>query len=428
MDAIHMRRAIVRKRDGNPLDAETWEAVVRAHVSGTVDDGQMAALLMACLWRGLSREEMRGLTHAMIASGDVVDLGFDAVDKHSTGGVGDTVSLVVVPLVAACGVRVAKLSGHALDHTGGTLDKLEAIPGVETELTIDRFRKIVREVGCAISAQSDRLVPADKKLYALRNRTATVRSPGLIAASIVSKKIASGAHGIVYDVKCGRGSFLHTEDEAFGLAEAMVRLTEDFGRSAIAHVTDMEEPLGAAIGSGVEAIEARDFLRGVRQDARLREGAMHVADAMLELAGVEDRVARLERALENGDAYERFVAMIEAQGGSRHALEHMSPLPARAVVSAQSGFVDQIDVVALGELAHDLVRADGPYAGIRLAVRLGEAVAAGEIVAELFGGEEKDERRAHAAIVIGEAQPPSRTLTIGSIRSSSPFRMTSATR
>ena len=423
-----MRRAIIRKRDGDPLDDATWAAIVRAYVAGEVDDAPMAALMMACVWRGLSRKETHALTQAMIASGEVVELGFDAVDKHSTGGVGDTVSLVTVPLVAACGVRVAKLSGHALGHTGGTLDKFEAIPGVQTELDADRFRAIVRDVGCAISAQSATLVPADKKIYTLRDRTGTVRSPGLIAASIVSKKIASGAHGIVYDVKCGRGSFLHTEEEAFALAQTMVQLSEDFGRGAIAHVTDMEEPLGAAIGSGVEAIEARDFLRGTRRDLRLREGVMHVADAMLELAGVEQRERALGRALDDGEAYEKFVAMVEAQGGSRHALEEMRALPARAVVAAQSGFVEQFDVVALGELAHDLVIADGPFAGIRLAVRLGEAVAAGEVVAELFGGDERAEQRAHAAIAIGPAQPPSRTLTIGSIRSSSPFRMTSATR
>jgi pyrimidine-nucleoside phosphorylase len=428
MDEARMRRAIAHKRDGQALDQTTWDAIVRGYTAGAIDDAPMAALLMACVLQGLDRIETYALTHAMIASGEVIDLGFDAVDKHSTGGVGDTVSLVVVPLVAACGARVAKLSGRALGHTGGTLDKLEAIPGVQTELAIDRFREIVRTVGCAISAQSERLVPADKKMYALRDRTSTVRSLGLIASSIVSKKIASGARWIVYDVKCGCGSFLHTEAEAFELADVMVKLTEDFGRGAIAHVTDMEEPLGPAIGSGVEAIEARDFLRGTRRDARLAQGVLHVANAMLELAGVRNPETRLQAVLDDGGAYERFVSMIEAQGGSRAALESMRALPARAVVAAEGGFVDAFDTVALGELGHELVGAEGPFAGIRLAVRLGEAVAAGEIVAEIFGGDEDAERRAHAAISIGPGQPASRTLWIGSIRSSSPSRITSAIR
>jgi pyrimidine-nucleoside phosphorylase len=426
MEALELRRAVVRKRDGMPLEDATWERVVKDYVAGGVDEAQLAALLMACVWHGMTPAETAAMTRAMIASGETIDLGFDAVDKHSTGGVGDTVSLVTVPLAAACGARVAKLSGRSLGHTGGTLDKLEAIAGVRTEMSAERFREIVRKVGCAIAAQSARLVPADKKIYALRDRTGTVRSAGLIAASIVSKKIASGARAIVYDVKCGRGAFLPTEAEAFELAEAMVRLSEDLGRHAVAHVTDMEEPLGPAIGSGVEAIEARDFLRGTRRDPRLHAGVMLVAQTMLELAGIADGTARLARALDDGSAYETFVAMIEAQGGTRSALEQMMPLPARAVVASRDGFVDAFDTVALGELAHDLVRAGGPLAGIRLAVRLGDAVARGEIVAQLFGGDAAAELRAHAAIEIGPTQPPSRTLTIGSIRSSSPLRMTSA--
>ena len=426
MDEVQLRRAVAQKRDGEPLDESTWESIVAAYAKGEVDDAPVAALLMACVLRGLDRIETFALTRAMIASGETIDLGFDAADKHSTGGVGDTVSLVVVPLVAACGVRVAKLSGHSLGHTGGTLDKLEAIPGVQTELPIARFREIVRTIGCAISAQSAELVPADKKLYALRDRTATVRNNGLIAASIVSKKIASGARWIVYDVKCGRGSFLRTEAEAFELAETMVRLTEDFGRSAVAHVTDMEEPLGPAIGSGVEAIEARDFLRGTRRDSRLAAGVLHVGSAMLELAGVGNAQSRLQSALDDGSAYEKFVAMIEAQSGSRHLLEEMRPLPARAVLAVDTGFVQEFDVVALGELAHDLERSESALAGLRLNVRLGEAVSAGESVAEIFGGDEAADRRAHSAISIGPDQRASRTLTIGSIRSSSPSRMTSA--
>jgi len=425
---LELRRAIERKRDGAPLDAGTWTALVDGYVAGDIDDAPMAALLMACVWHGLGPDETAALTRAMIASGETLDLGLDAVDKHSTGGVGDTVSLIVVPLVAACGVRVAKLSGRSLGHTGGTLDKLEAIRGVRTQLDSERFREIVERVGCAIAAQSERLVPADKKIYALRDRTGTIRSAGLIAASIVSKKIASGARAIVYDVKCGRGAFLRTEAEAFELAETMVRLTEDLGRHAIAHVTDMEEPLGPAIGSGVEAIEARDFLRGTHRDVRLQAAIVQIGASMLELGGVSDGERRLQTALDDGSGYERLVAMVEAQGGSRRGLEEMRPLPARTFEASESGFVTAIDTVALGELAHDLVHDEGSLAGIRLMVRLGEAVATGEILAELFGGDSDAECRARQAITIGAGQPASRTLAIGSIRSSSPLRITSAMR
>lgn len=426
MDEHELRRAIIHKRDGFQLDDATWEEVVKDVVAGRADEAQVAALLMACVWRGMAPSETAAMTRAMIASGETIELGFDAVDKHSTGGVGDTVTLIVVPLVAACGARVAKLSGRSLGHTGGTIDKLESIPGVRTEMSAERFRELVRRNGCAIAAQSAQLVPADKKIYALRDRTGTVRSAGLIAASIVSKKIASGACAIAYDVKCGRGALLPSEADAFELAEVMVRLTEDLGRRAVAHITDMEEPLGPAIGSGVEAIEARDFLRGTRRDARLQAAVMLVADTMLELAGVTGGAARLERALDDGSAYEKFVAMLEAQGGTRYALEQMTPLPARTVTANAGGFVRAFDTVALGELAHDLVRAEGSLAGIRLSVRLGDVVANGEIVLDLFGGDDAAEQRARRAIEIGPSQPPSRTLTIGSIRSSSPLRITSA--
>ena len=421
-----LRRAIARKREGHALDAATWEEIVRAYVAGEVEDAPIADILMATMSKGLDRDETYALTRAMIDSGKVVELGFDAVDKHSSGGVGDTVSLIVVPLVAACGVRVAKLSGRALGHTGGTLDKLEAIPGVTTELSITRFAELVRDVGCAISAQSDELVPADKKLYALRDRAGAVRNVGLIAASIVSKKIAGGARWIVYDVKCGRGATLATEAKVRELAETMVALTERFGRTCVALITDMEEPLGPAIGTGIEAIEARDFLRGTHRDPRLAAGARHVGEAMLELAGVAAPDARLQTALDDGSAYAKFIEMVEAQGGSREAVEDMLPLPARQLAAARDGFVLGFDTIALGDLARNLVDADGAFAGIRLAVRSGEAVATGQVLAELYGGDTAAEYRARAAVEIGRDQRPSRTLTIGSIRSSSPSRMTSA--
>jgi pyrimidine-nucleoside phosphorylase len=227
MDDGWLRRAIEAKRDGGALDAATWARIIAGYVSGDIDDAPMAALAMACAIRGMADEEIVALTDAMIRSGDVLEIHTDgvAVDKHSSGGVGDTVSLIVVPLVAACGVPVAKLSGRALGHTGGTLDKLEAIPGVRTDLSPHEFVAQVERIGCAIAAQSERLVPADRKLYALRDRTGTVPSIGLIAASIVSKKIASGAGAIVFDVKVGSGAFMRTRTDALALAELLVRLT-----------------------------------------------------------------------------------------------------------------------------------------------------------------------------------------------------------
>ena len=275
---------------------------------------------MACAIRGMADAEIVALTGAMVRSGDVLSYGGDriVVDKHSSGGVGDTVSLIAVPLVAACGVPVAKLSGRALGHTGGTLDKLEAIPGVRTDLSPAAFVAQVEAIGCAVAAQSERLVPADRKLYALRDRTGTVASVGLIAASIVSKKIAGGAGAIVFDVKAGSGAFMRTVADATGLAQTLVRLAASFGKRASALVSDMEEPLGAAVGSGIEAVEARDFLRGDDRDPRLAEAVFAVAHEMLRVGGVaEDAIVpNALDALQSGAAYERFVQLVEAQGGT----------------------------------------------------------------------------------------------------------------
>ena len=234
----------------------------------------------------MGEAETAALTEAFVRSGERLEAPDPrTVDKHSSGGVADTASLIVVPMVAACGIPVAKLSGRALGHTGGTLDKLEAIDGVRTDLDPERFFACVAEAGCAIAAQSGRLVPADKRIYALRDRTGTVPAAGLIAASIVSKKIAGGAHAFAFDVKAGCGAFLHEPDEARELAELLVRLAQSFGRRSIAFVTDMNEPLGPAIGTGLEAIEARDFLRGTRRDPRLAEVCDALGVAMLEVAG-----------------------------------------------------------------------------------------------------------------------------------------------
>jgi pyrimidine-nucleoside phosphorylase len=401
-----MRRTIARKRDGEALAAHAWHEVVAAFLAGRIDDAQMSALLMACVLRGMTLEETFALTEAFVRSGEtLVAPDPRTVDKHSSGGVADTASLVVVPLVAACGVPVAKLSGGALGHTGGTLDKLEAIEGVRTDLGPERFFAIVREVGCAIAAASSRLAPADKRIYALRDRTATVPSLGLIGASIVSKKIAGGAHAIVYDVKVGRGAFLHEVAAARELAEYLVALTERFGRRAVALVTDMDEPLGRAIGTGLEAIEARDFLRGTSRDPRLGAVVRALGSALLAVAGVA-----LRDALESGAAYERFDAMLAAQGAVPGALERLAPHAARAEARAHAdGFVRRIDAVALGELARELTKHAGSGAGLIVRARTGCAVQRGDTLVTVFG-DAAAAARASEAFEIGSVAPPSRPL------------------
>jgi pyrimidine-nucleoside phosphorylase len=422
-DQAWLRRAIESKRDGGALAPALWRRIIAGYVAGTIDDAPVAALAMACTIRGMDDDEIFALTGAMVDSGDVLRFAGDriVVDKHSSGGVGDTISLVVVPLVAACGVPVAKLSGRALGHTGGTLDKLEAIPGVRTDLGPDAFRAQIERIGCAIAAQSERLVPADKRLYALRDRTGSVPSIGLIAASIVSKKIAGGAGAIVFDVKAGRGAFMRTTGEAVALANTMVRLAERSGRRSSAIVTDMNEPLAANIGTGLEAIEARDFLRGGAAGSRFAQLTAIVAQEMLRVGGVPEAEIgpRLDAALRGGDAYERFVGLVEAQGGRRAAFEGMAPArPATPVPAAAAGYVEAIDPVAIGEAARDLVARHGPFAGVRIAAPIGTCVAAGEPLAFIAGGAD-DAGTVAAAFSLGAERPEERALVDAIIRDAS---------
>jgi pyrimidine-nucleoside phosphorylase/thymidine phosphorylase len=411
VDQASLRRALARKRDGAPLEASLWQEIVTATVDGSIDEAQLAALLMACVWRGLDSGETQALTEAFVASGERLDAPDPrTVDKHSSGGVADTASLIVVPMVAACGVPVAKLSGRALGHTGGTLDKLEAIAGVRTDLDPEHFFAIVKEAGCSIAAQGPRLVPADKRFYALRDRTATVPSRGLIAASIVSKKIAGGAHAIVYDVKAGNGAFVPDAAAAHDLARDLVALTRGFGRSARAVVSDMDQPLGTSIGTGLEAIEARDFLTGLRRDERLAALCTVLATNMLAVAGVADAAARVATALDSGAAYVTFEKMLALQGARPGALASLSAHPRFArVVATRSGFVSRIDTPALGEAARDLVARAGPGAGVRVHVRVGDPVVFDHHLATVYGDAAFVEP-IRAAIAIGDAPPEPRPL------------------
>jgi pyrimidine-nucleoside phosphorylase len=412
-----VRQALDLKRSGAEVPGATWERLIDAFVAGTIDEAPIAALLMASAIRGLSAAETQALTEAMIRSGDRIAFDGTVVDKHSTGGVGDSVSMIVVPVVAACGVRVAKLSGHALGHTGGTLDKLESIPGVRTKLTPDEFRAQVERIGCAISAQSERLVPADQRLYDLRDRTGTVNSIGLIAASIVSKKIAGGATAIVYDVKTGGGAFMATLDQATELSRAMVELTARLGRRASALITDMDEPLGPSIGNALEVIEARAFLTGSARDPRLAEVVRLIAAEMLRVGGSSgDPDARIDGVLASGQAYEKFVALIEAQGGSRAGFEGMrvpgERIPVRAV---HDGRVISVNATALGERARTAVEGHGSSAGIIVRARVGDAVHAGDVLAELVGAGD-DTTSIAAAFAVEDRAAPHRSLLHAIVR------------
>jgi pyrimidine-nucleoside phosphorylase len=407
MDELSMRRAIERKRDGETLEGSVWEGVVAAYVSGDVDDAQMASLAMACVWRGLDETEAAALTRAMVASGATLRYpdGMFVVDKHSSGGVSDIVSLVAVPLVAACGVRVAKLSGRALGHTGGTIDKLEAIDGFNATPSMEAFVRQVERVGCAIAAQTDAFVPADKRLYHLRDRTGTVPSIGLIAASIVSKKVA---------VKCGSAAFMRDVQQAEALARMLVGISEQFGRKAHAIVSDMNEPLGRCIGTGIEVVEAREILRGDTSDERARSGCLQIARVMLELGGIADPQARARGALEDGSAYAKFVEMIEAQGGSRSALEALAPdAQVTKLRASADGIIVAIDAVRLGHVAREL-SAGNRRAGIRLNARIGDRIARGDVLADIYG-QGADPESIAPAFTIGAVSPASRPLVYATI-------------
>jgi len=411
MNEMTMRHAIERKREGETLEPGVWEAVIASYMDGETDDAQMSALLMACVWRGLVVDEAAALTGAMVASGATLSYPDDVfvVDKHSSGGVSDIVSLVAVPLVASCGVPVAKLSGRSLGHTGGTVDKLETIAGFNVMLTMEEFVRQVETVGCAIAAQTDAFAPADRRLYKLRDRTGTVPSTGLIAASIVSKKVAAGAKAFVFDVKCGTAAFMRDARAATELGQALVDISARFGRRAHAVVTDMNEPLGRSIGTGIEVVEAREMLRGASVDARAREGCLRIAGEMLEVAGVSDPQNVAAAALDSGRAYEKFVAMIGAQGGDVRAMEAMAPSVREIVVTATAdGYVAAIDAVALGNIARELSDRDAT-AGIRVDVRTGQRVSSGTPLVRAYGEGAPLDRIARA-FSIGESEPAPRAL------------------
>jgi pyrimidine-nucleoside phosphorylase len=425
-------RALIRaKRDRGTHRPEELRALIDAYVRGTVPDYQMSAWLMAAYLNGLDPAETDALTAALLHSGRVFDwtsLGRPSADKHSTGGVGDKVSLILAPLVAACGVLVPMVSGRGLGHTGGTLDKLEAIPGFNTRLSADAMHRQLDTVGVVMVGQGPDLAPADGLLYALRDVTSTVEFEPFIVSSIVSKKVAEGAQAVAYDVKCGSGAFMKTRDAASRLARRLVDTTRRLGRRGTALVTDMSQPLGAAVGNALEVRESVDVLMG-RGPADVRELTLELAAAMLTCAGAEPDLAagrsRAGHALDSGGAWLRFLAMVEAQGGDRASVERPDGLaiaPVRAPVMApRGGFITAIDTFALGELAVGLgagrrAKEDAvdPRVGLMVHARLGARVSAGEALAELHlvSDDPGAAARAAACFEIGEAALPAPALIL----------------
>jgi pyrimidine-nucleoside phosphorylase len=427
---------IARKRDGGRLTDAQVERLIRAFGAGELADYQMSAWLMAVFFRGMDDAETVALTRAMLHSGDELDLADVPgikVDKHSTGGVGDKVSIALAPLVAACGVPVPMVSGRGLGHTGGTLDKLEAIPGFSVSLDVAAFRRIVREVGTCMIGQTDRIAPADKRIYALRDVTATVESIPLIVASILSKKLAEGIDALVLDVKVGRGAFMKTEEDARALATALVRVGTAAGKKMVALLTDMSAPLGRTVGNAIETREAIELLHG-KGPADLVECTHALGSEMLRLGGVAstdaEARAKLHAAIASGRAVEVMERMVAAQGGDAGVVASPSRLViAPCVVEVEapsSGFVAGIDALEIGlagvAMGAGRTRADqkvDPAVGIELSVARGDRVERGDALARVYVRRAEDAEvvraRVRAAFTIGERAEAVPALVLGRI-------------
>jgi len=426
---LDVRDVVARKRDGHRLGEDEIRALVLGYARQEVPDYVASAFLMACFTRGLDAEETLGLTRAMVDSGETLALGGISrpkVDKHSTGGVADGVTLVFAPLAASLGLAVAKLSGRGLGHTGGTLDKLESIPGLRTDLSAEELERQVDEVGCAVAAQTSELVPADGALYALRDATATVPSIPLIAASVMSKKLAVETDLILLDVKAGSGAFMKTVEDAGNLAGVCVQLAAGWGRRARAAVTDMSQPLGDAVGNALDIAEAVGVLRG-EQGGRLAElTIVFAAAALVSLEDVpeEEARARAEEALASGRGAETFARMVKAQGGDPRIVEDpWAVLPRASTVTAiasdRSGWLTAVDAEAVGRAAIGLGagrRKKGdpidPAVGLTLRAKVGDRIDAGAEIGEVHARDEEAASRAAeevlGAVSISDeaAEPP----------------------
>jgi pyrimidine-nucleoside phosphorylase len=426
---LHTVDLIRKKRDGERLSDAELQFLAQGAATGSIPLEQLSAFLMAVWLRGLNLDETRALTLAMRDSGEKfspANLGKQAVDKHSTGGVGDKTSFLIAPLAAACGVAVPMISGRALGHTGGTLDKLEAIPGFRTALSLAEFESVLLKCGTSIVSQTPSLVPADRVLYALRDRTSTVESPGLICASILSKKLAAGLNALVLDVKTGSGAFLKKAEDSEYLAALLVATAESAGTRTVALLTDMSQPLGTAAGNWIELVEAVDLMRGNRppENEDLRQLSLILAGWMIHLGGqaatAEVGFARAEQALNDGTALRIFLEMVTLQGGDPsvfdHPENHHVPGATRVLEARQAGYITAMDTTVLGwavqrtgagrEKAGEPV---DPHAGILFHARRGAKVEKGQPIATLFATNKKmlDEAEAlyRSAITIAPAPP-----------------------
>lgn len=422
---MRMYDLIMKKRNGGTLSKEELTYMVHEYTVGNIPDYQMSAMLMAIYFKGMNDEETAMLTDAMAHSGDMVDLSSIEgvkVDKHSTGGVGDKTTLIVAPIVAACGVKVAKMSGRGLGHTGGTVDKLESIPGFQTSIPREEFSKIVNRTGVAVIGQSGDLAPADKKMYALRDVTATVESIPLIAASIMSKKIAAGSDAILLDVKTGSGAFMKSIEDSIELAKKMVAIGEHNHRRTVALITDMDSPLGNDIGNAMEVVEAIETLQG-RGPKDLTEVSVQLAANMLYLAhqgDIKTCIAKVEEAIQSGKAYEKLIEFVEAQKGDASVIRNpqlfKKAIYEHPVLATEEGYVTYINTeevgitsVVLGAGRETKESVIDYSAGIRLMKKYGDKVQIGDVLGILYTDKEESlqtaERMFKEAYTIGEEKP-----------------------
>lgn len=383
MNAIDI---IIKKRDGKSLSKEEIEFFIKNFYKREITDYQMSAWLMASFIRGLSKEETVNLISAILSTGKILDWEFPVIDKHSTGGVGDKLSLIVVPLLASLGYKVAKLSGRGLGHTGGTIDKLESIPNFRTSLTLDEFKSLVEKIGCSIISQTEELVPVEKEIYSLRDVTGTVESIPLITSSILSKKIAGGAKTIIFDVKVGSGAFMKDIKTAEELAIWLKDIGETFGKSVNVVISDMNQPLGNAVGNLLEVLEAIDTLKG--------SGPEDLTELAIETAGTIASKELLKESISNGTAFNKFLDMVRAQGGD---ISNLSPSAKRYdFIALDSGYIDRLDAYLIGEAVRTLGagryrkedRID-PNVGIILKKKIGDYIEKGEVLLEIYYNSEE---------------------------------------
>ena len=431
---MNVASLIQKKRDGGELSQGELHFLVSGYVNATIPDYQMSAFLMACYFRGMSDAETVTLTRIMLESGtriDLADIPGVKVDKHSTGGVGDKVSLILGPIVASCGVPVPMISGRGLGHTGGTLDKLETIPGFRTDLSVEEFKSVLRQTGIVMSGQTAELAPADRKMYALRDVTATIECIPLIAGSIMSKKLAEGTDALVLDVKTGRGAFMKAYADAVTLTRTLVDIGLSFGKETVGFITAMDQPLGTAVGNWLEVVECVECLTGKRGTGDGSSDLMelvHVLSAsMLMLGGkahsISEGIAQSRSAVASGRAYRSFHEMVHTQGGDVRVFDRANPGARCALeVSADvAGYVYEIDGLAVGlaslQLGAGRKRMEDsvdPNAGIVLAKKVGDAVRAGETLARLFTERSEELESVRAAVsrafVIRAVAPPKRPL------------------